>query len=237
MDIVFGFVAGLLTLINPCILPVIPLALASATARHRLGPVAMAAGMGVAFTLLGMVTASFGPAVGLTAETVSEAGAAVMVLFGLVLLAPPLADRFTLAAAGLANAASAQIGRTEGGGLAPLFAGGALLGAVWSPCIGPTLGGAIGLASQGGSLLNAGAVMLAFSAGVGVVFVALAYGTREALQARRAGLARMARWSKPVLGAVMVGLGVAILLNWHHMAEAALLDAMPIWLQDLSVSF
>lgn len=236
MDLVFGFLAGLLTLINPCILPVIPLALASATARHRLGPFAMAAGMGAAFTLLGVLTASVGPAVGLTAETVSEIGAAVMVLFGLVMLAPPLARRFTLATAGLASVASTQIRRTEGGGLAPLFAGGALLGAVWSPCVGPTLGGAIGLASQGGSPLAAGSVMLAFSAGVGVVFVTLAFGTREALQARRRGLARVARWSKPLLGAVMAGLGVAILLNWHHMAEAALLDALPVWLQDLSVS-
>ncbi|KAB2956693.1 MAG: cytochrome c biogenesis protein CcdA [Rhizobiaceae bacterium] len=236
MDLVFGFLAGLLTLINPCVLPVIPLALASATAQHRLGPLTMAAGMGAAFTLLGVLTASLGPAAGLSGESVSEAGAALMVLFGLVLLAPPLARRFTFATAGLATAASTQIRRMEGGGLAPLFAGGALLGAVWSPCIGPTLGGAIGLASQGGSLLGAGSVMLAFSAGVGAVFVALAYGTREALQARREGLARLAHLSKPLMGAVMVGLGVAILLNWHHMAEAALLDVMPVWIQDLSVS-
>ena len=237
MDIVFGFVAGLLTLINPCVLPVIPVAVASATATDVRAPIVMAAGMSLAFTALGVATASFGPAIGLTADAVAAAGAVVMILFGAVLLAPGLGERFALATAGVANAAAARMARGGDGGLAAPFAGGALLGAVWSPCIGPTLGGAIALAAQGGSLAWSAAVMLSFSAGVSTVFLALAYGTREAVRRRRDGLVALARWSKPAMGAVFVVLGAAMLAGLHHAAEAALLDLMPAWLQDLSVSF
>lgn len=236
MDIVFGFVAGLLTLINPCVLPVIPVAVASATSANRLAPLAMAAGMSVAFTVLGVATASFGPAIGLTADAAARAGALAMILFGAVLLAPGLGERFAVATAGIANAAATRMARGGDSGIAALFAGGALLGAVWSPCIGPTLGGAIALASQGGSLAWSAAVMLAFSAGVSVVFLALAYGTREAVRNRRDGLITMARWSKPAMGVVFVLLGAAMFAGLHHVAEAALLEAMPAWLQDLSVS-
>lgn len=236
MDIVFGFIAGLLTLINPCVLPVIPVAVASATSANAHAPLAMAAGMSLAFTALGLATASFGPAIGLTAEVVASAGALAMILFGAVLLAPGLGERFAVATAGIANAAAARMARGGDSGVAAPFAGGALLGAVWSPCIGPTLGGAIALASQGGSLAWSGAVMLAFSAGVSTVFLALAYGTREAVRRRRDGLIALARLSKPAMGGVFVLLGAAMLAGLHHAAEAALLDLMPAWLQDLSVS-
>jgi cytochrome c biogenesis protein CcdA len=116
------------------------------------------------------------------------------------------------------------------------FLGGLLLGAVWSPCVGPTLGGAISLASQGDQLLRAFLIMLAFALGIGTVIVALGYGARSVLQKRMGALRRFATASRPILGGVFVFVGVAILLRWHHLAEAWLLDHMPIWLQDLSVA-
>ena len=116
------------------------------------------------------------------------------------------------------------------------FLGGMLLGAVWSPCVGPTLGGAISMASQGESLLRAGVIMLAFAFGIGAVIVALGYGARSVLQRRQALMRRIATTAKPVLGAAFLFVGVAILMRWHYMAEAWLLDILPIWLQDLSVA-
>jgi len=63
--------------------------------------------------------------------------------------------------------------------------GGLLLGAIWSPCIGPTLGGAISLASQGQDLFWAFLIMLSFALGIGSVVVALGYGTGEAIRRRQ----------------------------------------------------
>jgi cytochrome c-type biogenesis protein len=237
MELLFGYVAGLLTLINPCILPVLPIAVASASSADRLGPLAIASGMALTFTAFGVATASIGPALGVTPDLVSQVSAAVMVLFGIILLVPRASAAFATATAGLAGSANTRLGELDEDGVRGQFLGGMLLGAVWSPCIGPTLGGAIALASQGASLIWAGAIMLTFSLGVATVFLAVSYGAREALRTRMAGLRATAAWSKPVMGLVFVTVGLALLFRLNHVAEQAVLDAMPIWLQDLSVWF
>lgn len=236
MELLFGYLAGLLTLINPCVLPVIPIALASAVSHGARGPLLLAAGMSVSFTLLGVLTASVGPAIGLSADAVSRAGAVMMILFGIVLLVPRLNGAFALATAGIADGAAQRLDRAERAPWGGQFLGGVLLGAVWAPCIGPTLGGAIALASQGSDLGWAAAVMFSFSLGVSTIILALAYGTREAIGSRKDALRRIAEWSKPLMGIVFLAVGLAILLGLEAMAVGALLEIMPEWLQDFSVT-
>ena len=74
MELVFGYLAGLLTLINPCVLPVLPIVLASALQADRRGPIALAAGMSIAFVTLGVVISGFGYALGISEATVARAG-------------------------------------------------------------------------------------------------------------------------------------------------------------------
>lgn len=236
MELIFAYGAGLLTLINPCVLPVLPIVLATALQAHRLGPVALAAGMSVTFVVLGLTVAAVGRSLGLTEDTVSQAAAVLMLAFGAVLLVPRLNAGFALATGGIAARADAGLDRVDRGGLGGQLAGGALLGAVWSPCIGPTLGGAIGLASQGQSLIWAGAIMAAFAAGVASVILALGYGARAALVRRRTLMRRLAERAKPVMGVAFVLVGAAILTGAHHTIETWLLDVLPLWLQDLSVA-
>lgn len=236
MDIVFAYLAGLLTLINPCVLPVLPIVLASAAQGHRFGPVALALGMAGSFAALGFLVAVFGASVGLNADRMAQIGAGLMVAFGLILLIPRLNAGFATATAGLAARADAQIDSTDRSGLAGQAATGALLGAVWSPCIGPTLGGAIGLASQGQGLAFAAAVMTAFGLGVASVMLALAYGARATLMRRRAAMMRLAQNARPIMGAVLLAVGLALLFKLHHLFEAWALQVLPAWLIDLSVS-
>ena len=113
---------------------------------------------------------------------------------------------------------------------------GVLLGAVWSPCVGPTLGGAIGLAASGEDIGQATITMPAFGVGVSSVLLALAYGSMEAVSTRRERLAAWMPWAKPVMGATLLVVGVAILFHFDRMVEGWLLDRMPVWLQYLSVS-
>jgi cytochrome c biogenesis protein CcdA len=236
MDLVFAYLAGLLTLINPCVLPVLPIVLASALQAHRLGPVAMAGGMAVSFVVLGLTVTAFGQAVGLDERTLAQAGAVLMIGFGLVLLVPRLNAGFATVTAGFAARADAGIDGIDRSGLGGQALAGILLGAVWSPCIGPTLGGAISLASQGQSLGWAGAIMTAFAAGVATVILALGYGARAAILRRRDLMRSLADRAKPVMGAMFLAVGLAILFRWHHIAEAWLIDHLPAWLIDLSVS-
>ncbi len=236
MDLVLAYAAGLLTLINPCVLPILPIVLAGALQASRFGPLALAAGMGLAFVTLGFGVIAAGHLVGLREETVARAGAVLMIGFGLVLLIPQAQARFALATSGVAARADTGMDELPRDGWQGQFLGGLLLGAVWSPCVGPTLGGAISLASQGEDLLRAFAIMLGFALGIGTVVVALGYGARGLMRRHMGSLRRFAQSSRPILGAVFVFVGVAILMRWHQMAEIWLLDRLPVWLLDLSVS-
>ena len=236
MELILGYLAGLLTLINPCVLPVLPIVLAGALQASPLGPVALAAGMSLSFVVLGITVSAFGFALGLTEDTVAQAGAILMVGFGLILLVPRFNLAFASATAGLASDADARIERIETTGLQGQFAGGLLLGAVWSPCIGPTLGGAIALAAQGDSLLWAAAIMVAFALGVSSLIIALGYGARTALQRRQALMRRIAEKSRPFMGIVFVIVGLALFFRLHHLLDAWLIGVLPAWLIDLSVS-
>lgn len=236
MELLLGYLAGLLTLINPCVLPVLPIVLATALQAGRFGPVALAAGMSVSFVALGVLVAVGGQALGVTEETVSNAGAALMIGFGLVLLVPRFSAGFATATAGMAAHADAQVDQTDRDGLSGQFVGGMLLGAVWSPCIGPTLGGAISLASQGESILFATAIMVTFALGVSTIILALGYGAQSVIRKRQALMRKIAFASRPVMGLVFIAVGTAILLKFHHTIEIWALDNMPAWLLDLSVS-
>lgn len=236
MELLFAYGAGLLTLINPCVLPVLPIVLGSALNADRRGPLALAAGMSLSFVAFGMLVATSGRALGLDETLLAQIGAAMMLAFGLILLVPAFGHRFETATAGFAAGADTRMDGLETSGLRGQFLGGVLLGAVWSPCIGPTLGGAIALASQGESLVWATLIMVSFSMGVSTLIIGLGLGAREALQRRARALRGLAARSRTIMGVLFVGVGLMILMGVHHMLEAWSYDVLPIWLQDLSVS-
>jgi cytochrome c biogenesis protein CcdA len=230
MELILAYGAGLLTLINPCVLPVLPIVLATALQAHRAGPAVLALGMSVSFVTFGMLVSTVGYAIGVTEGTVATAGAVLMIAFGLILLVPQANAVFATATAGLSARADGGIDSFDRTSLWGQFGGGLLLGAVWSPCIGPTLGGAIALASQGENLGRAFAIMVMFAAGVSTLILAIGYGLRAT------ALRRFANVSRPVLGVAFLLVGAAILFRINHVIDAWLLRAMPAWLVDLSVS-
>ena len=188
MELILAYLAGLLTLINPCVLPVLPIVLGTALQASPRGPLALAGGMALSFVVLGVVVTGFGFALGIDERLVSQVGATLMILFGLVLLLPRASAVFSMATAGVASGADARIGRIDATGAQGQFLGGLLLGAVWSPCVGPTLGGAIALAASGESIARAAAIMTAFSGGVATLVIGLGYGARGLLTRHRAAM-------------------------------------------------
>ena len=237
MEFLFAYLAGVLTLINPCVLPILPIVLASSTQGSKHGPAALAAGMSLAFVVLGMTILVFGSSIGLDDQSMVTIGAWAMLAFGVVLLVPRFSDSFATATAGISSSANAQIDNLGGNGLKQQFIGGVLLGAVWSPCVGPTLGGAISFASQGQSLMWSALIMIFFALGVSTVIVALGYGTREIISARRDLMRSLADKSRPLMGAVFVLVGLMLITKTHHRIESYLVDVLPVWLIDLSVKF
>jgi cytochrome c biogenesis protein CcdA len=236
MEFIFAYGAGLLTLINPCVVPVLPIVIATALQASRWGPVTMAAGLSLSFVAVGLGVTAFGPAIGLDLDMIAKAGAVLMVLFGLALLLPGAGNLLSKATSGMASSADAQLDNVDRSGLRGQFLGGLLLGAVWSPCIGPTLGGAIALASQGEDLGRAALIMIFFAFGVSTLILGLAYGTRGAIGKYNAQLRSLATRARPILGVTFVAVGLALFFNLHHMIEAWLIMTLPAWLTDLSVA-
>ncbi len=237
MTIVWAYLAGILTLINPCVLPLLPIIIASSLQKSRFGPVAMAVGLVISFTTFGIGVTAFGHLVGLDEYVLNRIAAVLMILFGIMLLIPKAGGLLTSAAAPLANNANQHIDGLQDSGLLGQGLIGVLLGAVWSPCIGPTLGGAIGLAASGENLLQAAVTMLFFGLGVSTILLALAYGSRELLASRQEKLKRWMPWAKPIMGVVLLLVGLALFFHLQRYIEMWMLDVMPVWLQDLSVKF
>lgn len=235
MELVFAYLAGILTLINPCVIPVLPIVLASALNAGRSGPWVLSAGLTVSFVAFGMFVTTLGYSIGLTQERLAQIGALVMIMFGLVLLVPAFSRRFEAATQGVAGVANKQMLGLDLGGYSGQFFGGVLLGAVWSPCIGPTLGGAIALASQGESLFWAMLIMLFFAFGVSTLILGLSWGAQSALRSRTQALKSLAERSKPILGFVFVAVGLMIYFKIHHIIELWALQVLPAWLLNFSV--
>lgn len=236
MILLMAYLAGLLTLINPCVLPVLPIVLAASLDRDRRAPVALALGMSGSFVVLGLGVAFIGPALGVTADHFSAAAALVMAGFGLVMIVPALGNAFSGAMSPFAAHADTLVDTAQGRGLGGQVLGGALLGAVWSPCVGPTLGAAIGMASSGRSMILAGAIMAAFALGVSTVILALAYAARGTRQRWMPHLRRTAERSKPLLGLSFLTIGLGLYFGLNRPIEAWALRQLPAWLVDFSVS-
>jgi cytochrome c biogenesis protein CcdA len=232
--VLLSFAAGALSLLSPCVLPLLPVALAGALDRHRLGAVALAGGLALSATGFGLSAALLGTA--LDRDAVRLVAAALLVVVGAVLLMPALEEIFARAARPIAGGAATLLQRLDGSrGLAAQVLAGALLGVLWIPCGGPTLASAIGLAAQRESLAAAAVVMAAYSAGAAVPLLAVAYGSRRTL-CTPPRLAAIARVGKPAMGMALVLMGALTLAGADKVLEGHLVDLMPAWLVDLTTA-
>jgi cytochrome c biogenesis protein CcdA len=137
----------------------------------------------------------------------------------------------------IANKGGQMMSRVSGKGLMGQFLVGLLLGLVWSPCVGPTLGVAIAAASQGESLLYSGLTFLVFSLGISTSLLIFAYGSRRVLGTRKRVFQKLALWAKPALGFLLILVGAMILTGYDRVFEAAVVDIMPEWLVGFTTSF
>ncbi len=236
LDPVIAYAAGAITILSPCVLPLVPIVLGSAAQRHKWGPPALAAGLVVSFTLTGLAIAAVGPWLGVGSETVSWVGAVLLLLLGIALLFPRFQDFAGRLVSPLATWAGSRQTRLERFGLAGQAAIGGLLGLVWSPCVGPTLGAATLLAAQGRNLATAGSVMAAFGLGIATALLLVAFATRTALSRWQGSLTRASGKARRALGAIVVVVSLLILTGADHAIEGMLVAASPQWLTDLTTA-
>ena len=101
-----GFLAGVLSTLSPCVLPLVPILVASAFAQHRLGLWALAGSLALSFTLDGLFLATIGLSLGIDGGNVHRLAGALLIAFGAVMAVPALQRAFARASAGLPTAAA-----------------------------------------------------------------------------------------------------------------------------------
>ena len=241
MDIGLGsyglaFGAGILSILSPCVLPLVPILVGTAASSHRYGSLALAAGLMVSFTAAGILILSIGGSLGLDQSSLRYAGAIILLVFGLILLSSSLQAKLASATSGLSGTGNQLLAKVSLDGLAGQFVIGLLLGIVWSPCVGPTLGAAIALASQGQQLAEVTLVMALFSLGAGIPLIVLGTLSREAMLRIRGKLMNAGKHGKQILGVLLLVLGLFILTGVDKQLETWVLDHAPAWLTQLGTS-
>ncbi len=229
-----AFLAGALSVLSPCVLPLLPIVLGAAAAEHKWAPALLAAGVALSFVVIGLFVATIGFSVGLDGDFFRAGAAALMVAFGVVLLAPALQTRLAAAGGPLSDRLNASFGGLAGDGLFGQFGVGLLLGAVWSPCVGPTLGAASVLAARGEDIASVAATMSVFGLGAALPLLALGLVSRQAMGRWRDSMLAAGKRAKQALGALFLLLGVMILTGYDKQLEAALVAASPEWLTALT---
>ncbi len=236
-SLALAFVAGVLSILSPCVLPILPIILGAAASEHRWGPVVLAVGLSVSFVAIGLFAATIGYSIGLDTDVFRNTAAALMIAVGSVLLVPRFQARLALAGAPLANWSDRYFGGTRRSGLAGQMSLGLLLGAVWSPCVGPTLGAASILAAQGRDLGEVSATMLAFGLGAALPLAALGFLSRDALVRWRARLIAGGARAKVAFAIVLVSIGLLVLTGLDKRIETLAVDKSPQWLTDVTTRF
>ncbi len=236
-SLLFALLAGVLTTLNPCVLPMLPLLLMGTAARGTWGPAWIAGGLVTGFTAIGVGVAAAGHQLGLDPGVIRRVAAVLLLGSGLVLVHGPTQAWLAGVLSPLATRASITADRLTTYGGPGQFGLGLLLGAIWSPCVGPTLGAAVALASQGENLLEATRVMLSFGLGMAGVFLGFAYASRRLVLARRRRLASLGGGGRRWFGWGLVAIGALVVTGGDKALEALVTRAMPDWMLALTTRF
>jgi cytochrome c biogenesis protein CcdA len=219
------------------VLPLLPIVLGAAVSQHRWGPLALASGLAISFTFLGLLIAIAGYALGLDGGVFRTVAAIIMVVMGSILLVPAWQTQFATAGGPVSGWADRRFGGISGSGLGGQFAMGLLLGAVWSPCVGPTLGAASLLASQGRNLAQVALTMTVFGFGAALPLAILGLLSRAALVNMRDRMLSAGQVGKVLLGVTLLVIGVGIVTGTDKWLETVLVGASPAWLTELTTRF
>jgi cytochrome c biogenesis protein CcdA len=226
-----------LSTLSPCVLPLLPLVVGGAANACRYGMGAMIAGLVVSFVTIGLFVATVGFAIGIDDDLFRTASAVMLAILGIVLLSGALQRGLAAAASGVGTTGHNMMARITPGHVWGQFGIGLVLGAVWSPCVGPTLGAASVLAAQGRDLGVAAVVMAAFGAGAALPLILIGSLSREALIRWRGRMQTAGRTGKVIMGSGALAISALILTGLDRHVETLLVENSPDWLTALTTRF
>jgi len=212
---VLAYLGGVLTIVSPCILPVLPFVFARADRPFVRSGLPMLAGMAATFAVVATLAAVGGGWAVEANQYGRIAAIAILALFGLVLLFPALSDRMTrpLVALGARLSRSADQSAASGGSaILPSLLLGVATGLLWAPCAGPVLGLILTEAALQGASVQTSLLLVAYAAGAATsLALALLVGGRVFTAMKRSLPA--GDWIRRGLGAAVLVAVIAIALG------------------------
>ncbi len=200
----FALLAGAGTALSPCVLPVLPALLSAGGVGGKRRPLGIVLGLSITFTVTIVGVANVVDGVGLGSDPLRDVAIVVLLIFGITLLLPRLADRLEAPLSRLARFGP----RTSGDGFGSGLLVGGALGFVYTPCASPILAAVISVSAASGRTVT---IALAYAAGSAIVLLALTLGGRRLFErVRKAGRGPALQRT---LGVIMILTAVAILTN------------------------
>ena len=224
--IVFAFLAGVVTILSPCILPVLPIILSSSIGDQNIGrarPFGVITGFILSFTFFTLFLSSIVKLVGIPAESLRVFSVIVIGLFGVTMLIPKFQYWTEILFSKLSQFLPQSQGKTGFGGGILI---GLSLGLLWTPCVGPILASVISLAITGSVNIEAVFITLAYALGTAIPMFFIMISGQTALRKAPWLLQNSAKIQK-VFGVLMILTALAIFFNLDRKFQTFILNTFP----------
>lgn len=226
--LLFAFLAGLVTVLSPCILPVLPALLAAGAGKGHLRPVGIVVGMTVSFTFFTLMLTALVKLTGISADTLRYIAIALIAGFGMLLIFPSLGEWFaksTTAIASIGQSVEMQARTLDSGFYSGMLLGTAL-GLVWTPCAGPILAAITTLVATSSASFEALMIILAYCLGAALPMLAIIYGGKRIIDSSR-HLSHHTEAIRKVFGALMLAAALAIALHYDVTLQQVAVEYVP----------
>jgi cytochrome c-type biogenesis protein len=199
-----AFFFGVLSVLSPCVLPVIPLIAAYSTKSGRFIPITTVIGLSTSFALMGVLAFQ-------QYQTILYAiGGAVIILLGLYMIFDVIEQKIRMVLPNTGRGITGRLHTVTAGGAAGGFVLGFSLGIIWTPCIGPILGAILMMVAVEGNILYGGILLTIYSLGLGLPLLAIAYTSRFTLKP----FVKYSVIIKRISGVILVLVGLYMLLSY-----------------------
>jgi cytochrome c-type biogenesis protein len=200
LNIALVFVAGFTSVLSPCVLPVLPIIVTGNSSDHKFRPLLLIAGLSTTFILMGVLSSLFGSAIGSKMIYVEKVAAALIALFGvLLLLNVNLFKHLSF---------FSQFGQKSRGRFGGFFLG-LTLGIIWIPCVGPMLSSVLAIVATEGKVVTGVLLLLVYSIGFSIPMLLAGYAS-QFFRNRFKGIGKYPVLINIISGLVLIALGVFI---------------------------
>jgi len=221
--LIFAFLGGLVTILSPCILPILPVVLSSSLTGGRKRPVGVVIGFILSFTFFTLFLSLIVKSLGIPADSLRSFSIVVILLFGIGLLLPSFQALIERLFTFFSRFSPKSVEN-------PGFLGGILIGVsiglVWTPCVGPILASIISLAITGSVSGQAALITLSYSLGTAIPMLVIVYGGRNLLN-KVPWLTQNTVKIQKAFGVLMILTAMAILFNFDRKFQVYILDKFP----------